>query len=330
MIPIEHPRLRGFNPLDWITMAYFGITGIVLATGLDRIPGGVPLLLLHVGIVAGIALLGFLPRRGNLLVQFFRDTYPLWALPLLYQEVGILNQVVWPGSFDHVVIRWELALFGLYPSRHLAEWFPFPLLNEGLHFSYMTYYALVPVLGLWLYLRGRWEVCRVFATTVMMTFLTCYLIFIFFPVEGPHYVLPRVVPENGLFPPLVHRVLESGASRGAAFPSSHVAGAVAVLWMTARFERPLVPLMGLLCAGIFFGTVYGGFHYAVDALAGLALGIAISIAGPRIHSWMLRRARLEPLRIRFPDRFRPLMTALWRFRRPIRVRPVPPRDRSVL
>ena len=330
MIPIEHPRLRGFNPLDWITMAYFGITGIVLAIGAGRIPGGFSLLLLHAGVVAGIALLGFLPRRGNILVQFFRDTYPLWALPLLYQEVGILNQAIWSGSFDPIVIRWELWLFGLHPSRQLAEWFPYRILSEALHFSYFSYYFLVPILGFWLYLRGRAEVCRVFATTVMMTFMTCYLIFIFFPVEGPHYMLSRGAPESGFFAPIVHRILESGASRGTAFPSSHVAGAVAVLWMTARFERPLVPLMGLLCCGIFFGTVYGGFHYAVDAIAGLALGILISLAGPRIHSWLLRRARLEPLRIRFPERFRPAVAALWRFRRPVRIRTMPPEDRSTL
>jgi hypothetical protein len=103
-----------------------------------------------------------------------------------------------------------------------------------------------------------------------------------------------------------------------------VAGALAVLWMTARFERPLLPLMGTLFAGIFFGVVYGGFHYGVDAIAGLVLGTACSLAGPKVHSLLLRQSRLGPLRIRFPNLFDPLIASLgrfstaaslWRFRR---------------
>jgi membrane-associated phospholipid phosphatase len=31
------------------------------------------------------------------------------------------------------------------------------------------------------------------------------------------------------------------------------------------------------------GTVYGGFHYAVDAGAGLVVGVAGFLAAPRVH-----------------------------------------------
>ncbi|MDM7914126.1 MAG: phosphatase PAP2 family protein, partial [Candidatus Eisenbacteria bacterium] len=300
VIPIEHPRLRGYNPLDLITGAYLGLTAILLAFTHDRVPNGSVYLMIHVGMVAVIALLGCFPRRGNIFVQFFRDTYPMWFLPLFYGEIAVLNRLLWSGYFDATVLQWEQSLFGGFPSLLFESWLPSRLLSEFLHFSYMTYYLLVPILGFWLYLRGRAEVCRVFATTVMLTFFACYAIFILFPVAGPYYVFPRQETARGFFPPLVHALLDSGASRGAAFPSSHVAGAVAVLWMTARFERPLLPLMATLATGIFFGTVYGGFHYGVDALAGLALGVAFSLIGPRAHAWLLRRARLGPMRFRFP------------------------------
>lgn len=300
VIPLEHPRLRGYTPLDLLTLAYFTITGVILAIGRSRIPSGTSYLLLHIAVVVAILLLGQLPRRGNIVIMFLRDTYTLWALPFFYKEVGVLNDLVWSVYFDSTVIGWELALFGLQPSLYLREWFPFRVLDEFLHFSYLAYYLLVPILGFWLYLRGREELCRVFATSVMLTFFTCYLIFIFFPVAGPYYVFVQDRTGSGIFPPLVHLVLGSGASRGAAFPSSHVAGAVTVFWMSARFEKPISPIMGLLCGGIFFGTVYGGFHYAVDALGGLVLGILCSLAGPALHASLLRRVRLGPMRFRFP------------------------------
>jgi hypothetical protein len=154
VIPIEHPRLRGYNPLDLIAMGYLALTSIVLLFGLDDVRQALGLLLIHVGAFMGIALLRYVPRRGSILLQFVRDTYPLWALPLLYKEVGILNHCLWPGTFDSVVLGWERRLFGLYPSLHLLGWFPNRLLNEFLHFSYLGYYVLVPILGLWLYLRG--------------------------------------------------------------------------------------------------------------------------------------------------------------------------------
>ena len=311
MIPIEHPRLRGYNPIDIITGVYLTLTGIILAIGYGRVPHGSSYLLVHILAVAGIALLRFVPRRGNVLLMFIRDTYPLWALPLFYKEVAVLDRLIWSGFFDSTVMGWEKAIFGLYPSLYLREWMPNRFLNEFLHFSYLAYYLLVPILGLWLYLRGREELCRVFGTTMLLTFFVCYLIYIFFPVAGPYYVFPRPGTDSGFFPPLVHRILESGASRGAAFPSSHVAASIAVFCMSARFDRRLMGLFGVVAAGILVGTVYGGFHYAVDALAGGALGLLLALVGPRFHSFLLRRARLWPMRFRFPHLVDPLIAKLW-------------------
>jgi membrane-associated phospholipid phosphatase len=84
--------------------------------------------------------------------------------------------------------------------------------------------------------------------------------------------------------------------------------------MTLRFERELSLLMGTLAGGIFLGTVYGGFHYGVDALAGLVVGIALSLVGPALHSVLLRQARLWPLRFRFPHLFGPIVAKLWGLR----------------
>jgi membrane-associated phospholipid phosphatase len=311
VIPIEHPRLRGFNPIDIVTGGYLAITGVLLAINHARVPGASAYLTGHIIAVVAIALLQFVPRRGHVLLMFIRDTYPLWALPFFYHEVGLLDRLVWSKLFDPTVMRWEKAIFGLYPSQHLREWLPNRVFNEFFHFSYMAYYLLVPILGLWLYLRGREELCRVFGTTILLTFFACYLTYIFFPVAGPYYTFPHISNGVGFFPPLVHRILESGASKGAAFPSSHVAAATVVFCMTVRFERRLMGLMGVIAGGIFVGTVYGGFHYAIDAVCGLAVGVVFALLGPGFHSFLLRRARLSPMRIRFPHKVDPLIAKLW-------------------
>ncbi len=297
LIPVKAPPRRGYTPLDLMTGAYFGLTVLLLLFGWRRIPSGGGLLLLHFGIFLSIILLGALPLRGNAFFMFFRDTYPLWGLPFFYRDVGMLNHIFHSGFRDAVVLKWEQALFGLFPSVWLRIWFPSTLLVELLHLSYVAYYALIPILGFRLYLRGREELCRVFATTVMLTFFTCYLIFILFPVAGPYYVFIQNDAGTGLFPRIVHGILAGGASRGTAFPSSHVAGALTVLWMTCRFERPLIPLIGILSAGIFFGVVYCGFHYGIDVIAGLGIGTLGSLLGPKLHRTLLRWTRIPPGRL---------------------------------
>lgn len=315
VIPLEHPRLQGYHPVDILTGAYLAITTVLIGVGMDRIPGGPAYFMIHLGLLGIVSLLRYLPRRGNVIFTFLRETYPLMALPLLYGELDVLNRAIWSGCFDAQVLRWEHAVFGVYPSVFLREWINNPVLSEYLHFSYYGYYLLVPLLGLWLYVKGRCEVTRVFATTMMLTFFVCYLTFIAFPVAGPRYVFAEPVPSSGFFAQITHKLLSANSSRGTAFPSSHVAAATAVLIMAIRFEKGLVPVMAPLAAGIFFGTVYCGFHYGVDALAGLLVGVALGAAGPRVHAFLLRRARFSPLRFRFPHLAKPLRRNLLLFGR---------------
>ncbi len=79
-------------------------------------------------------------------------------------------------------------------------------------------------------------------------------------------------------------MLLAGSAKGAAFPSSHVAGAV-VIWLLAwKLSRGVFWAFAPVVPALILGTVYGGFHYAVDALAGVATGVAGYLAGP----WLWR------------------------------------------
>ena len=64
-------------------------------------------------------------------------------------------------------------------------------------------------------------------------------------------------------------LLDRGDSWGAAFPSSHVAASVVATGMALRYWRPLGLVLLPFTAGLILAVVYGQFHYAVDALAGL-------------------------------------------------------------
>jgi len=184
----------------------------------------------------------------------------------------------------------EQSLFGAQPSQMLHEVVPCAFVSEVLHFIYLFYLSLIAVVGLSLYISQRVVAYRVFATSTLATFFFCYLLFIIIPVRGPfHYFGPlELGMHGGYVSAFVHRLLHSSSSPGTAFPSSHVAVAVCIWMVSRRYQKWVSKIVLVAVAGILVGTVYGGFHYAVDALAGLGVGLVFGVLGPRIHERLLR------------------------------------------
>jgi membrane-associated phospholipid phosphatase len=124
---------------------------------------------------------------------------------------------------------------------------------------------------------------RVFILSVMTAFVACYLSFIFLPVAGPYYAFPR--PDGPFVGTLtarwVYDTLSQGSSFGAAFPSSHVAATVAAMLSGWRASRKLGMLLLLPTGLLIVAVVYCQMHYAVDALAGLAVGVIAGEIGRR-------------------------------------------------
>lgn len=213
------------------------------------------------------------------------DWAPLLLVPLLYKELAILNIAVHGGTyFDDIVIAWEQVIFSGQPSRDWAAAAPLLWLSEPLHAAYLSYYFIIFVPPLLLFLRAERTAFRAAVFTLMLAFFAHYIFFIYFPVQGPRYLFPPPGGDlaNGVFYQLAHRVLEVGSAQGAAFPSSHVGVSVAQTLIVARYLPRLAPVFVVLTTGLALGAIYGGFHYATDAVAGLALGVAAFVAAPYV------------------------------------------------
>jgi membrane-associated phospholipid phosphatase len=208
-----------------------------------------------------------------------REIYPLLLLVGLYGQLDVLNS----GGVqvhDGLVQRWELALFGTQLSRVWWRAAPSTLWSTVLHAAYFSYYFVVSIPAFYFLHRGDVPAARRFVLSVMTTFVVCYLVFIFFPVAGPYYMFPRPSPWflDNAAARLVYDTLAEGSSYGAAFPSSHVAATVAAALAAASGSRHLglVLLVPTILLGV--GVVYCQMHYGVDALAGLAVGIAVALS----------------------------------------------------
>jgi membrane-associated phospholipid phosphatase len=202
------------------------------------------------------------------------DWLPMLSLPVLYATMQ-WSKLGGGGMHDGVVQGWDRLLFGTDPARSMAGALPWLPFSELLHLAYFSYYAIIYAPALFLYLsaddQGAFR-SLVLAFTVAM--IASFAVFIVFPVEGPRYAwaAPPGIPD-GPVRRLVLSVLEAGSTRGTAFPSSHVAIALAIGLAAFAWRRAVGAMLLATTVLLGVGAVYGGFHYAADVLAGAALGV---------------------------------------------------------
>jgi PAP2 superfamily protein len=277
--PLVRPSL--LRSVDWLLLAYLSVVSVVAALRLSIQPECWWLLAAH---ALFVVFLIFLTRPGlGTVGRTFRELYPLFLLPALYSELDILNAASIPVH-DRVIQHWELLVFGMQVSREWWQIAPSRFWSTVLHAAYLSYYFIISAPALYYTWRGDLPAVRRFVLVVMSTFVLCYLVFIFFPVAGPYYTFPRPASwfTDNLPARLVYGALATGSSYGAAFPSSHVAAAVAATVTAGRTSRKLGLVLSIPTALLTVGVVYCQMHYGVDALAGLATGgVVAGVLGGR-------------------------------------------------
>jgi membrane-associated phospholipid phosphatase len=285
----------GLRPVDVLLVGYLLLTSVLLLAFPHHVPAW-PLLLSLRLVVIVLILRAAAARPKHRLLRWARDWYPIAMFIPLYAELSVLTNLFTHMRYDTLVAGWEQGLFGGQPSQTLRVMFPARPISEYVHFSYFYYYFVPTTLALGLYLRGPRARFSVALTSTLLAFLSCCLIYILFPVVGPyhHFGHPLATSWPGIFGPLTHTIIEKGSSLGTAFPSSHTAVAVCV-WLTAwRLSRPAFWLLALIVPALALGTVYGGFHYAVDTLAGALLGAGAALVGPSLHARLVARIAGKP------------------------------------
>jgi membrane-associated phospholipid phosphatase len=225
------------------------------------------------------------PRSRTLALM--RELYPLLCLALFWSELGVRYSWVNTNANDALVARLELLLFGFQPSVAgigivLPGW-----LDEAVSAWYASYYVLLIGIPLLLIAgtRGRGEAwtprlpsVRDLVFRMTLTYLVCFTIYVFFPVAGPREFFAQIhaEPSLGWFGSMNESIRDAGDSLGTAFPSSHVAGSITLAWIAWRScPRVVAWSSAVIALGMSLAVVYTRNHFALDALAAVALAIAV-------------------------------------------------------
>ena len=262
-----------------LTIAYLAGTALLIGVLGRALPDWPSRVAAHLVACAGLLVVVLRPDPLPRMLAVAHDWHPLVLFPVLYREVEVLAAVMGDWRLTETVAATEAALFGGQPSLYLSERLPFVPLSEYLHFCYLAYVVVIPAVAAWWYVGGRRAAFHELVLLLAAVMYSSYLFFILFPVDSPYYRFDRLAAPlaGNPFFELVHAMSARGGARGGAFPSAHVSGAVVVVLVAWRQQWRLAVVLVPIVVGLMVATVYGRFHYVVDAIAGI--GLALTVVG---------------------------------------------------
>ena len=288
----------GCGAFEWIALGYLALSCLLIAAFAENLPHPVRLIGVQVLVAAVLLILcrmeaqggtarNVCPAFGQRFWHFWRHWYPHLFFLFCFEELAKLVHLFSPGWQDAKLIAFDQWLTGVNPSLWL-ERFAHPALNEFMQFAYFAYFVFLLVLGGILYYRGEWKSYWSVMTYSGIAYGLGYVIAMLFPVESPWFRMAGMWHGElvgGPFTAVINLIERCGRVHGAAFPSQHVAGAVAALWGAWRHRRWLfwvfLPFVFCMCVS----TVYVRNHYVADVLGGMVTGTL----GYVIGVWLMRK-----------------------------------------
>ncbi|MDP2311019.1 MAG: phosphatase PAP2 family protein [Pseudomonadota bacterium] len=224
------------------------------------------------------------------LLPFLRIVAPAYAAQALYANWLAVVPLVNPRLYDRLFLAPEQWVFGASMTR----WMSLPndpaltLLIDVCYLLFFTWIALTMVI---LFVGDGERAARRFVVALVLSTVVSTAILVALPTLGPAFLDPESVAPirdamlrtdhfQGVSRAFRAEVLANPAGFAlvpflgvSAFPSMHVGHtflALTFLWPKQRvaFKLFLLPVLGA-----WVGTVYLGWHYALDGLAGIGIAM---------------------------------------------------------
>lgn len=244
--------------------------------------------------LAALALLHYLGRFPIRLVpEIVRNTLPLAGVLLAYQQMGMFAQPQPVHSLELSWVHWDRLLLADWGLTHAIDSMG-PVLPGLLELLYLLTYTAGPAALAILAAHGRFDRADRLLACFAASAVSAYACYPFFPSEPPRTIFPGDLTSSvdTVFRQLNWWILDRGGIHTSVFPSGHVASALGsgIGLLVALPERRVYGItLTLASLGIALATVYGRYHYAVDAIAGLLVGGLASL----MCWWFLRKSELE-------------------------------------
>ncbi|MBP7263485.1 MAG: phosphatase PAP2 family protein [Spirochaetia bacterium] len=219
-------------------------------------------------------------------LRFLRTFYPQLLSALFFFQVIFLSSLVFGGySHDAFFESIDQAVFGFQPAREFSAAFSHNAwLNELMFTAYCSYFVLLAVTPWIPWFMGRKDEAerQLFVFVALSAILDIW--YVFFRVQGPKYWMPDLRElwyghfQGGPITHFFQNGVDTVTLSGAAFPSSHMAEMTMFCILAARSHKKLAAFYVPWTVIIGAATIYLYAHYAVDSVAGVVVGLALTYA----------------------------------------------------
>jgi len=264
-------RLR---PYEWLIIAYFtyvaAIAPIFIPHGETRwLPAAIS------AVVAAI-LFGL-----TLYYSVLRDWIPIACTLAAYREMNWFTPSVRDHHLERAWILWDRWLLDTEHLRAAIESLG-ALLPSCLEICYVLVYAIAPISLTILFLNSPPNLRRQRVNTFWLAYIAgtlgAYALFPYFPSDPPRTVfegadLPTIIT---IFRRFNLAILGKYGIHSSVFPSAHVSAAFSCAWgllMAMPDRRRYGFMVAIYASLVAIATIYGRYHYATDALAGLTISL---------------------------------------------------------
>ncbi len=242
------------------------------------------------------------------LLRIIHEWYPIPMIFFIFKEVHVIIQSLGRDDWDSLLIYIDRSIFGCDPTVWLAN-YSNPILTEILQISYASYYFIMLVVGIELYLRKEYEKFNFAVFTIVYGFVLSYIGYLLFPAVGPRFTLHDFYSMNTDLPGIwltntIRDLINTGESipKGAinaialaqrdVFPSGHTQMTLISMYFARQYKinsRYIIYTLGIL---LIFSTVYLRYHYVVDVIGGIFFMIITLWSAPNLFKLNVKIKRI--------------------------------------
>ncbi len=207
----------------------------------------------------------------------WRDWLPYPLSLLCYREAGWLASAVHFHDLERKWVIWDRLMLDSLHGRAAIESLG-PVIPTVLEAAYVSVYVIGPIAIAVLYLFQRREQVDRLWLAFLLGLMLSYVQFPFWPSEPPRVMFPGWDLPSYLTPLRRLNLFLVGnyGIHSSVFPSAHVSGTVAGALMLRRLlpdHRWVGNALMTIAILIAVATVYGRYHYLVDAVSGAIVGV---------------------------------------------------------
>jgi membrane-associated phospholipid phosphatase len=265
---------------EWIFIVFFAYITALIPFFRDRPGLGIqPVLVLALVIGLLFSLAQAEQRtRFSLTFSMIRDWVPMGLTLLAFREMELFVPTTYNTHYENAWIRWDEIALNEWGLKRAIE-FLGPVIPTYLELCYLLVYGLGTfcVVVIWMKTQRR-GIDRFYVVLSAGTLLS-YALFPYFPSRPPRLVFPEVgfPVAHSVFRTVNLFLLRNGSIHTGVFPSAHVSSAISAAWalflVLPRKHRGIAWGVLLYAISVAIATIYGRYHYAVDAVAGFGISL---------------------------------------------------------